>query len=189
MANKALISDLTWRSLEMQKAAFPDMPHYVGPKEIPHMLRPTSRQERDTIHVMSLAVIADNEIDFGEFIGLLRARDAFLASKEENLLVGRNKLRSLKLVEMWRSARRAGIQKIGGHISAAKREAESKEGCDRIRERWPLPSKTWPTAVLLKEADVSYNTAKKFLGRRPIEQANHEAKLKRKKLKEARANA
>ena len=41
------------------------------------------------------------------------------------------------------------------------------------------------TNELLERANISLNTAKKHLGRRPIEQANYQAKLKRKAKRDA----
>ena len=72
---------------------------------------------------------------------------------------------------------------VGGKISAAKRKKISKTSCAKIADRWVLSNKDWPTHVLLKEADLSYNTAIKFLGKRPIAQWNYLAKMKRKARK------
>jgi hypothetical protein len=77
---------------------------------------------------------------------------------------------------------------VAGKASAKKRIAVSKKGAAKIADRWPQPSVDWPTHVLLKEAGLSYNTAKAHLGRRPIEQANHEAAKKRKERRNAKAN-
>lgn len=190
MANKALISEYTWRSIEMQRAAFPDMKIYVLPQDLSQLMRPTTRQEADHIHVMSLGVIADNEKDFREFLEMMAKRKAWLRTADDEIGFDFEVKPFLfpKLTKLWKAARRAGIQKIGGRISAQKRMDESKAGADKIKDRWGTPSKTWPTRVLLKEADMSYNTAIKFLGKRPIAQYNYQAKLKRQKLKEDRAN-
>jgi hypothetical protein len=90
-----------------------------------------------------------------------------------------------KAIELWTSARKFGAAKVGGRISADKRKAESAVGIAKIKDRWPRPSEEWPTSVLLKEAGISLNTAKAALGRRPIEQANYQAKLKRQKARAA----
>lgn len=191
MTDKALISSLTWRSLEMQKAAFPDMPCFIAPNEIPTLLRDSTRNGELNIHVMSLAVIADQEKDFIEFLKLVRARKALIKSKEEDLVIGSTN--SSKVfngwVKKWKAARMNGAAKVGGRISADLRKKKSAEGAARIRARWPLPSSEWPTPVLLMEAEMSLNTAKSILGNRPIAQANYRAKMKRQKLKEERANA
>lgn len=189
MPDKALISDLTWRSLEMQKAAFPDMPHYTI-DEISSLLRPSIRAEKLNIHVLSLAIIADNEEDFRDFIELAQKRGINLHTKDECLEFLFNRVmayRTEHLVDMWRKARRNGASKIGGNISGRKKEDITKAAIELIRADWPKPSSEFSTEELLERADVSLNTAKKHLGRRPIEQANYVAKMKRKANREARA--
>ena len=182
MANKALISELTWRTLKMQKDAFPDMPHFIAPDEIETMLRPSTRTEKINIHVLSLAIIADNEEDFLGFLNLAQKRGIALHTQEEGLEFLFNKkiqYRMEHLVETWKKARKNGASKIGGNISARKKEDVTKLAIELIRADWPKPSSEFSTEALLERADISLNTAKKHLGRRPIEQANYQAKLKR----------
>lgn len=180
MTNKALISELSWRSLKMQREAFPDMPHFVAPDDLPSLLRPTRRNNGALIHVQSLAVIADNEKDFREFITLISKRGCGLVSREEDIGIYDGKYPSKLIVALWREARMRGAAKIGGQISADKKKAKAAEGIAKIKDRWPLPSSEWPTAVLLEEAGVSFNTVKAHLGKRPIAQYNYQAFLKRK---------
>lgn len=185
MADKALISELTWRSLEMQKAAFPDMPHYVAPDEINHLLRVTTRENFYRIHVMSLGVIADTEKDFREFLALAKQRKCEIVNHEDDQTFSvRGNCESL--VKRWKEARKNGVAKIGGKISADLRKKQSLEAANKIKDRWPQPSKVWPTQVLLKEAGKSFNTIKSILGSRVIAQYNYQAKLKRKAKKEGK---
>lgn len=188
MPDVALISDLTWRSLEMQRKHFSGMQCYVAPDEIQQMLRKTTRKERIHVHVISLGVIADNQNDFIDFWNLLQKRKAFLLIEPENdcILTSFEGAKLDDVIKYWRMARKNGVAKIGGQISAAKREDESKIAIAKIKDRWPLPNKEWATSVLLKEADLSYNTAIKFLGKRPIAQYNYQAKMKRKAAKDAK---
>lgn len=174
MADKALISDLTWRSLQMQKAAFPDMPHYIAPDEIPNLLRPTTRTETLNIHVLSLGCIADNADDFEAFMRRL-PKHATIRSKEEGHFIGHS-FPIKKARVMFQAARKYGVAKVGGRVSADNRKAKSAEGAAKIKDRWGMDSKTWPTHVLLKEADISYNTAKTLLPPRPVAQYNYRAK-------------
>lgn len=186
MTDKALISELTWRSLEMQKDAFPDMPHYIAPHEIEHMLKVTTRSGSYKIHVMSLAVIADDIDDFASFFALMQRRHASLYVLEDKTQLHFHKRSDLKcLLELWKAARKNGAAKIGAKISADRKKYYSERAADKIKDRWFLPSTEWPTKALLKEADISLNTAKAHLGKRPIAQYNYQAKLKRKE----RANA
>lgn len=179
MTDKALISELTWRTLAMQKAAFPDMPHFVMPDDLQWLMRPTTRKERDRVHVISLGVIADNEKTFREFLALAKKRKIELISREDNqtFFVNGN---CENLVKWWKDARRNGAAKIGAKVSADQKKKETMLAIDKIRDRWPLPSKEWPTKVLLAEADRSLNTVKSVLGPRPIAQYNYQAKIKRK---------
>lgn len=177
MSDKALISELTWRSLEMQKAAFPDMPHFVAPDEISAMLRPTTRKTEDKIHVMSFGVITKNEKELRDFAKLCKEKRASIVSLEGRVWYWHSS--TLLLVEAWRIDRKRGAAKVGGKISAEKREAESSVAITKIKDRWGMSSKMWPTHILLKEADIVYNTAVKFLGKRPIAQYNYQAKMKR----------
>lgn len=184
MTDKALISELTWRSLEMQRKAFPGMPHFVIPHETQWLLRATTRKERDRIYVMSLGVIAETEKKMRDFLALAKKRKCEIVSLEDerSFVVNGN---CEHLVKWWRDARRKGAGKVGADIAAANRKVATKDAIDKIRDRWPLNSKTWPTDVLLAEADRSLNTVKSFLGSRIVAQANHRAKLKRKERADA----
>jgi len=157
------------------------MPHFIAPDDITSLMRPTRRKDRLDIHVVSLAVVADNEKDFIDFLKRLKARDAALHSKEENITF--YNCTSSKhfegVVKSWKVARRDGAAKIGGNISARKKEDVTKLAIELIRSDWPKPSSEFSTEELLERAKISLNTAKKHLGRRPIAQANYQAKLKR----------
>jgi hypothetical protein len=189
MTDVALISDLTWRSLDMQEAAFPKIAVFTAPDGIPLLFRPTLRKTYDCIHVVSLAVIADKEKDFRAFLDLAKKRGCRLSSLDENeTFVIESRTNVEPIVAAWREARKRGAAKIGGIISAEKRRATSSTGAARIRTKWSMPSREHPTVDLLREASISYNTAISILGRRPIAQANYQAALKRKERRNAKAN-
>lgn len=184
MTDKALISDFTWRSLGMQKAAFPNMPHYVAPDEMTSLLRATTRKEPIKIHVLSLGVIAEDEKQFLAFMAKL-PKDASVISSEEEVTISRRNALNVS-VALWRVARSRGAAKIGARISADKKKASTAEAIEKIRDRWPLPSKEWPTRVLLAEADKSFKTVKSVLGVRSVAQYNYRAAQKRKERRNAR---
>ena len=71
----------------------------------------------------------------------------------------------------------------GSRISAEKKKATSKAAVSKIADRWPKASDEFPTQTLLTEAGVSLNTAKRYLGKRPIAQYKYQVKLKRKARK------
>ncbi|CAK9249807.1 unnamed protein product [Sphagnum jensenii] len=189
MSDKALISDLTWRSLDMQRKAFPDMPHFVAPDDLESLFRPTRRNTGANIHVMSLAVVADNEKDFRSFLGLLAKRGCGLVSLEEDIGIYDGKYPSKFIVALWREARTKGAAKIGARVSADRKKASTAECIAKIKDKWPLPSKEVSTKTLLAEAGLSLNTVKSHLGSRIIAQHNYKAKVKRRETLKAKSNA
>jgi hypothetical protein len=189
MVDKALISELTWRSLYMQRKAFPDMPHFVAPDEISTMLRSSTRKETLNIHVLSEAIIADTEQDYRQFWASMKKRKATLHVKERNAILVPWCLDMNGVVKIWKTERKNGAAKIGGRMSADKKEAASREACEQIKDRWPLSSLAWSTNILLDEVGIVYNTAIKYLGKRPIAQYNYAAKQKRIDRRNAKAEA
>lgn len=182
MACKIYTSDITWRTQQQQLDAisskYDDAKVYHGENELVNMLRPTQRREDLTIVVASLAVLAKTEVAFRNFLKLARSRNCWIISCEEDYLVRYGKYYS--------AARKHSAAKAGARNSADKKKARSAISIARIKDRWPLSSKEWPTKTLLDEAGVSLNTAKSILGKRPIAQYNHQAKEKRKARKNAR---
>lgn len=147
----------------MQRDAFPGMPHFMAPDEIPTMLRSSTRKEKLVIHVISLAIIADNETDFREFIALVKKRRAALRIAEQPIVYSSQ--RGEGIVRFWRDARRAGAARAGGDATAAKAEAEFWVKFAVIKDRWHLPSKKQnANEPLLAEAGTSRNTVKSHLG-------------------------
>ena len=185
MTDKALISDLTWRTIESQMAAFPDMPTFVVPYDLPSLLRPTTRKAPVNIHVVSLGVMAQTEKGFLELLTSIRKIKAHIIEAETATDYWPD-CPIKNVVNAWKVARRDGSAKIGAKRSAEVKKAKSAEAVAKIKDRWPLPSKEWSTAVLLKEAGVSLNTAKSLLGKRPIAQYNYQAAQKRKTQRQFR---
>lgn len=193
MTEKALISGYTWRSLEMQREAFMDMPTFIAPDDLPVLLRKSQRKDRLFINTMSLAVVADSEKAFEAFWKSLPKNCSIRITETGAVIQSCLPFNDAK--KMWQESRKFGAAKIGGRISAEKKEAEYRKATDAISDRWPKPTTDWPTSVLLAEAgkivgrkNISYNTAIKYLGKRPIAQYNYQAALKRKERRNARAN-
>lgn len=164
MAEKALISKLTWRTLDSQRALFPGMATFEAPDDIKTMLRATQRKSEDKIFVASFGIIADNEKDLRSFGKLCKKRQANICSAE-----GQKEWRWYNsvnlLADWWREARRNGAAKAGGEATAKKAEEEFWEGFAKIKNRWHLVAKgTNASKPLLKEAQTSRNTAKSYLG-------------------------
>lgn len=184
MALKIFISDYTYRTEHQQASALAKLPLLTGaavytPKDFSVMFRQTSRPTGNTYYAASVACFASDEEKFKWFIGECRKVKACLASVEEDFTWTPQQSTGSAL-KAWKEARKAASGKVGARISGDKRKAKSAENIAKIKARWPLPNSEWSTKALLKEAGVSLNTAKAVLGRRPIEQANYQAKLKRK---------
>jgi hypothetical protein len=164
MTDKALISDLTWRSLESQRALFKGMPMYELPDDMGTIFRPTTRQLEDRFFVASFAVIAETEKDLREFAKQCKARKTDICSAE-----GQTHWRWYNsitiLVEWWRDARRNGAAKRGGEAKAKKDEIMFWNAFNKIKDRWHLPARRENASPkLLAEADTSRNTVKAYLG-------------------------
>jgi hypothetical protein len=156
------------------------------------MLRPTTRENIGTIYVAALVVIAPwGEDDFRAF--LAASRKATIIAVDDGVTLPRGEIDIEEAVKAWKASRnrshREGAQLRGAAVSAARRAAVALEGVNKIRSRWPLPSKLYPTAALLAEAGVSLNTVIKHLGRRPIAQHNYQVAQKRKATVAAKKEA
>jgi hypothetical protein len=184
MAIKAYISDLTWRDKAYQKQLIGNKyasAAFYEDGDLSLILRSTARAGSSLIAVASFANVADNEKDFRLFVAACKKNGFSVDDVEKDFIWNpAAKTPVTALVHLWRTSRKSGAAKAGGIISAALKKIRSKEAVEIIKDRWPLPSKEWPTKVLLKEADVSLNTVKSILGKRPIAQYNYQAKLKRK---------
>jgi hypothetical protein len=164
MPDVAVISDLTWRTLEMQRKAFPDMPHFLIPNELSALFRPTTRKAILRINVLSYAVIADSRDGVDKFIALCRTKKAEVFSKE-SMTTWRHNQSSASLIDSWVHARRNGAAKRGGDAKAKKDERLFWEGFNKIAHLWHLPAKKQNASPkLLAIADVSRNTVKSYLG-------------------------
>jgi hypothetical protein len=58
-------------------------------------------------------------------------------------------------------------------VSAERRAAEAQAAAMRIKDRWCLPTKDYPTDQLLAEAGICRNTANQYLNRRKEAQRIH----------------
>lgn len=186
MPIKMFQSEWTWRTYYHQDSvmahAVPDfhkVTSYFNAEGLLSICRPTKRTTKDEIWVSSIAVLAPDEKSLKDSIRLLNARGCTVRAVEEGIIFG-SPIPVAKCVVAWKEARKKGAAKIGGQKSADIRKANSSEAVSKIKDRWPMSSKEWPTKALLREAGISLNTAKAHLGKRPIAQYNYQAKMKRK---------
>lgn len=188
MSDKIFKSTWTWRTLAQQEETLKDAvidfdgaPRFID-EDRESMLRHTRRSTSYRIHVASISNIAKDDDDLRKAVTLLNARKAFLHCEEENTIWHPNTPFATWL-KAFKQSRTSGSAMIGGRISADNRKAKSAAGAANIKDRWRLPTDEWPTHVLLKEADISLNTAKLLLGKRPLVQAQYQAAQKRKARK------
>lgn len=155
------------------------------------MVRPTSRRNGggETVYVASLPCVAWGMNDLTGFLASLMERSATLVVLDVGLTIppdaGARVLN--KAVETFAATKRqrvVGGSIVGATISANKRRAATDDAIARIRDRWPLPSKDYPTKALLTEAGLTYNTARDRLKARPEAQKWHLAAQKRKAMRQ-----
>lgn len=193
MADKAVISELSWRPLEEQQKAFPNMPHFLAPDDLPNLLRPTQRDEGLNIHVLSLACVADNEDEFREFVAGAYRKDATIICKETGETYRRQTRNINRAVDAWKVARRRGAAKAGGDAKGRNGLKAFWDGFCKIKDRWHRPSEPHNFSPdLLDEARITRNTAVNYLGYsrlewRKLTAAKRERVLKRlaKEVKDA----
>ena len=160
MTDKALISAYTHRSLESQRDASGDMPVFVLPQDLPQLFRPTARRSVDRFHVESLAIIADREDAFREFIAQARKVKAQIVSREDEQTFSVNG-NAETLVKWWKDARRKNVSKIGAVMGArAKRAAIAERAKGLTKEEWT--DGTIKNAQLSEKYGASINALKRY---------------------------
>jgi hypothetical protein len=185
MTVKIFKSTWTWRSLAHQdrvlEKVVPDyksVSEYVDDEGLESLFRPTTRKAPATIYICSMGILGAEdervEIIAREFM----KREWRLIAVEEN--IDWKKLTVREVLDSWSHARINGAAMVGSRISSANRRAKVQDACRKIKERWRLPSKIWPTTILLEEADISLNSVKSVLGSRLIAQKNYQTMLRRK---------
>jgi hypothetical protein len=183
MTSRIFKSTWTWRTLDYQDkilaAAVPGWPEvgvYTDDEGLDSLFRPTQRKSADTIYVASIGILG-TKTEFVENIAREFIKRGWrLVAIEEK--IDWKKLTVRQVLDAWQYARINGAATVGSRISAKNRRQRVEEACNKISERWKLPSNIWPTKILLKEAGISFNSIKTVLGNRFIMQANYQAMLK-----------
>lgn len=160
MTDKAVISAYTYRSLESQRTSHVDMPVFVLPDDLPQLFRATTRQAHDTIHVVSLGVLADTEARFRDFLALAKKRKAKIVSQEDDrsFIVNGN---VENLVKWWKDARRKGAGKTGGDLAAKAKKAVIAERAKGLtKNEWTDGS--IKNAQLVGKYGASINALKRY---------------------------
>ena len=152
------------------------------------MLRATRR--RDVIYVASLACLAVHEADLADFLfdvgergGTVLVLDIDLGIPSGSITqAARDSVKAFRGTKR-RAQTEPGREK-GYKVAAERREAEARAKAEPFRERWGRRDEKTPD--LLVAMDLSYNTAAKYLGKRPeaqraFELAQEQAERNRKR--------
>jgi hypothetical protein len=165
----ALRDDLDVRARRAHKAA-----SLVGRASL---LRPSRRSDGETIYVASLAVLAWS---VGDLLAVLTAagmRGAAVVALDVGLTIPPSDVsavlhQAMQAFELSRKADAAlKAGEAGSKVSVQRRTDAARAKCEIIRVRWLRPAYEHLTIDLLKEAQISRNTAKYYLGARPIGKA------------------
>ena len=160
MTDKAVISEYTYRPLKELREAAGDKPVFVLPHDLPQLFRKTTRKTNDRFHVESLAVLAETEVSFREFLAHTKKRKAVIISREDSqtFVVNGN---IENLVKWWKDARRKGSAKIGAERGAAtKRAAIAEKAKGLTKEEWT--NGAIKNAQLVEKYGSSINALKRY---------------------------
>lgn len=176
---------------------WPDVPTYVdllspakrkahSPSSLTQrtdLARGTWRQEDvEAIVVASLAIPAWEQVDFLQFVAAVSTRGATLIALDTGRRIApdASPTEIADAVQEFVARRRAakGSTGMAGYlVSAERRSADAKAGAMRIKDRWELPTKDYPTDELLAEAGICRNTANLYLDPRPDAQRAHRNRM------------
>lgn len=144
------------------------------------MLRATRR--RDVIYVASLACLSVHEADLFDFLFDVGQRGGTVMVLDIDLEIppgsitreARDSVKALRATKR-RAQTEPGREK-GYKVAAERREAEARAKAEPFRDRWNRRDDKTPD--LLVEMDLSYNTAAKYLDKRPVAQRKFELALR-----------
>jgi len=133
--------------------------------------------------VASLAVFAWSEGDVLKHLTAAAARGATVQVLDAGLEIGPGSGAEAlhQAVEAFAAARKRQVEtergRTGAMISARKREDRARTAAESIRAAWAR--RDIKTHDLLVHAGITLNTAKRYLGSRPIAQKARDASVKR----------
>lgn len=160
MTDKAVISEYTYRSLESQRTNAGDNPVFVLPYDLPQLFRSTTRKGTDLFECDSLAVLAESEGDFREFLANVKTVKAKIFSREDDktFIVNGN---CENIIKWWKDARRKGAGKIGGDMAGKVKRAATADRCKGLtKEEWT--NGAIKNAQLVEKYDTSINSLKRY---------------------------
>jgi glutaredoxin-related protein len=153
MYDAVVISELSRHTLKSQKEEYPGGHYFLVPDDVSALFRKTQRKKTRTFHVLSLAVISDNEDDFKKFVHMAWDVPAFIESKKESYVI-QPKSNINNAVNVWKKARREGAAKAGGDAKSNNSLLRFWEGFSKIKDRWHLDENS---KGLMKEAGIKHH--------------------------------
>lgn len=167
----SIYRDILSRAAIKRQGKLPDRDEFL--------LHPSSRPDGDTVYVPTLTNIAWTPSDFIAVLMRLAARHDTLVGLAEEVQVEPGKANVDEIRKAFQAATRrfSGVGVRGGEASGKRRADEALAKCEKIRERWGLPSTEWPTKVLCEEVNISRPTAIQYLGNRKKAQQIYQARL------------
>jgi hypothetical protein len=149
------------------------------------LFRPTSRMAANEVLVFASPAVATwTETDLLAIMAAAVARGATVRFLDADLEIGpqAGAAEMLAVISAFKIARQrdADIRQgsRGGAVSAKKREDRARAAAETIRAAWA--KRDTKTPELLAHADISLNTAKRYLGSRIVAQKARDAAEKRK---------
>jgi len=153
MYDTVVISEFSRHTIKAQKDEYPQGPYFLLPDDASALFRKTQRKKTRTFHVLSLAVIANNEEEFKKFVHKAWDVPAFIESKKENYVI-HPKSNINNAVNAWKKARREGAAKAGGDAKSKNSEEKFWSGFRKIANRWHLEE---TSKSLMKEAGIKHH--------------------------------
>ena len=153
MYDTVVISEFSRHTIKAQKEEYPQGSYFLLPDDASALFRRTQRKKTRTFHVLSLAVIADNEDDFKKFVHKGWVVPAFIESKKESYVI-HPKSNISNAVSVWKKARREGAAKAGGDAKSSNSFLKFWEGFSKIKDRWHLDENS---KILMKEAGIKHH--------------------------------
>lgn len=147
------------------------------------MLRPSSARRAATIYIASLAVFAWSDADMLKAVTAAAAKGMTIRVLDVDLTIGPDAGAAVmsRAIEAFAEGRKRQTEFIrgqaGGKASAENREAKTRAAAESIKAAWARRDES--TKELLARAGISLNTAKRYLGARPIAQRARDGADKR----------
>jgi len=176
---KIFVSGHTYRTEAEQLKKLRAKPELSGaplyrPEDIPFMFRKTRRVVEDTYYASSVACFAPTKEKFVEFIANCRKANISLGSVEEDFQWSPNQPTSNAL-NAWKLARINGAASVGGQNTAKAWKAKMKDGIEKAKTLWGLPSKQYSIKDIEAISGISRGAIVRELGNRFVAQYNYQA--------------